>query len=350
MRKLATDIAYILRQLNPGRAIFLIDSTSWRKNITIVENEGYKGNREKDPRLNWTGIFKLLDEFREILTNNGFIVHKIESAEADDLMALWAHELLYGRKEHVILISGDEDITQLVLDNEYEPGKHAFSVVFNPFLQGKNATKKVHHPHNFIEWLDTEENIDIFNMSGDVDKEDFNRLRKDVKIKFGYVDAEYVSLYKILCGDDGDNVPAFYSWLKTTKKGKEAEERITDGKFEKILTRLELKTVEMLNNKSKLDQLEGILTEMSGHVPRFDITDRYWRQRKLVHLDTKIFPENIIKKFNQEKDAYIMKPRTYSGSISMQEMLVGTKYVTEKKEGKEASIFADTDSIIKALF
>jgi hypothetical protein len=47
MRKVATDISSIIRQINPSRVVFALDSKSWRKNIPIDENEGYKGNRTK---------------------------------------------------------------------------------------------------------------------------------------------------------------------------------------------------------------------------------------------------------------------------------------------------------------
>ena len=39
VRKIAMDIAFIVRQINPSRIIFCIDDHSWRKDIKIDENE-----------------------------------------------------------------------------------------------------------------------------------------------------------------------------------------------------------------------------------------------------------------------------------------------------------------------
>ena len=56
IRKLAIDVSYIIRQTNPSRVLFALDSKSWRKNITIEENEGYKAHREKSKFINWDNV------------------------------------------------------------------------------------------------------------------------------------------------------------------------------------------------------------------------------------------------------------------------------------------------------
>jgi len=59
MRKVAMDVSAIIRSANPSRVIFAQDSKSWRKQIKIDENEGYKGNRKKNEFINWNKIYKL---------------------------------------------------------------------------------------------------------------------------------------------------------------------------------------------------------------------------------------------------------------------------------------------------
>ena len=39
MRKVATDVSQVIRTINPSRVIFALDSKSWRKDISIDENE-----------------------------------------------------------------------------------------------------------------------------------------------------------------------------------------------------------------------------------------------------------------------------------------------------------------------
>ena len=89
IRKVSTDVTYILRTLTPNRVIFTYDNKSWRKSINIEENEGYKGNRKQSEFMNWTNIYNAIDTFSGLMDSNGFINSKVDKAEADDLMALW---------------------------------------------------------------------------------------------------------------------------------------------------------------------------------------------------------------------------------------------------------------------
>jgi len=196
MRKVATDVTSIIRTINPSRVIFALDSKSWRKGISIDENEGYKGHRKKSEVINWDNIYKIMAELAEILKTNGFIVSQIDNAEADDLMALWRDQLLYSENQHVILVSADEDVRQLV--DSTSSNKKAFSVVYNPFTMGKNSTKRLFVPEGFKNWLNDDEDIgDIFNRSIDVDKEDFKRILNE-KVNLEEISGKEIALRKIL--------------------------------------------------------------------------------------------------------------------------------------------------------
>ena len=52
-----------------------------------------------------------------------------------------------------------------------------------------------------------------------IDKEDFKKIINGEKTKMEYVEGRMIALRKIFCGDDGDNIPAFYTWIND--KGKE---------------------------------------------------------------------------------------------------------------------------------
>ena len=77
MRKIAMDITFLIRLINPSRVILAKDDKSWRKGIDIEENEGYKGTRKSAEHINWDNIFRIMDEFLEIAEQNGFIVTHI---------------------------------------------------------------------------------------------------------------------------------------------------------------------------------------------------------------------------------------------------------------------------------
>jgi len=353
MRKVATDVSSVIRQINPSRVIFALDSRSWRKDIPIDENEGYKGNRKKSEHINWDNIYKIMNDFSEIMKDKGFIVSQIENSEADDLMALWAKELVQNHNQHAILISADEDVRQLVDSN----GKN-FSVVYNPFTMGRNATKKLFVPSKFQEWMNEMDEGSIFDRSIDVDKEDFERLIQD-KTKVEYTNGDEIALRKMFCGDDGDNVPAIYSWIHKNKDGdvmldKNGEPkvaRITPSKFEKIVDFIGAKNYKDL--KDKADVIYDQIVEISGEHPPFKMEDRLERQSKLVVLDGDLFPPQIVTDFNKSISEELGKAQVHPQSWNMLTMLEGTRYVSPdgKSSRDESSIFKEVDRIAnKELF
>ena len=347
MRKVATDVSQVIRQVNPSRILFALDSKSWRKEISIDENDGYKAQRTKSEHVNWDNVFKIMKEFSDILETNGFIVSRFERAEADDLMALWRNEFLFEQGQHVIIVSADEDVRQLVNTFNFGVNKVALCTVFNPFTQGKNSIKKLFVPKEFFEWIKDDNNGDIFDRSIDVDKEDFQRISNDPKVKVEEIDGEEIAMRKIFCGDDGDNVPAIYTWLND--KGKEV--RITDSKYRKIVDYIGAKEVkDLLNNK---DQIYDQLVNISGHKPPFKINDRLQRQMKLVLLlNPDLFPIEIVSAFKNKVAEELSKPQIHPQNWNMISILEGTRYVTvggkyKSNTGKEASIFGDTDKMIE---
>jgi hypothetical protein len=345
MRKVATDVSSVIRKINPFRVIFALDSRSWRKDISIDENEGYKGHRKKSEHINWNNIYKIMNDFAEIMKNNGFIVSQIDNAEADDLMALWKDEILLNQKQHVILISADEDVRQLIQKNE-----KSYSVVYNPFTMGKNSTKKLFVPTGFKSWIDDLDDIgDIFNRSIDVDKEDFKRIIAD-RVVVEEVNGNEIALKKIFCGDDGDNVPSIFSWINDNGK----TVRITDSKYKKIVDYIGATKVDDLFEETKIESIEDQIKERSGE-PRFPfkMKDRLDRQAKLVVLDQSLFPEQIVDDFKKDISQDMAVPHVHPQEWNMQSMLEGTKYldVNYRSAKNEASIFNQIDRISnKELF
>jgi len=363
VRKIAMDVSFITRLVNPSRVILALDAKSWRKDIKIEENEGYKSGRVKSKAVNWDNVYKALDDFTSIMETQGMIVTRIENAEGDDIMALWADELLYKQEQHVIIVSGDEDVRQLVQTYPSTSGKNVYSTVFNPFMQGKNATRKLYIPKYFEEWINTTDVADIFNMKGsiDVDKEDFKKIITTEKCKMEYTDGRMIALRKIFCGDDGDNVPAFFSWLirdvdgtvLKDKNGENRKDRITNGKFEKIYESLlktpneEITYYEVCERQS---QLKELIEKITKQTPPFKIQDRLNRQLKLVVLSPHLFPEQIRNDFEELKEKQLARPRINYSASNMYNLLEGSKYVNVRK-GNESTIFSEIDKTIgKSLF
>jgi 5'-3' exonuclease len=357
MRKITMDVAFIVRLANPSRVIFAFDSKSWRKQIQIEENEGYKGQRKQAAHINWDNVYAALAEFSEIMKNNGLIVSKIDGAEADDIIALWASELQFKQNQHVIIVTGDEDMRQLVKFYPYDKDgasgalghKWAFTTVFNPFSKPK-VGRILYVPDYFINWLNAEEQIDIWNMSTatDIDKVDFRRIRDTEKVSVEQIDGTMIAMRKVFCGDDGDNVPSLFTWLTKDKDGNDKENRITPSKFEKIYEMIKLnpdeKQIDHINLMERTDLILKAIKEVTKQTPPFKIEDRLMRQIKLIILDPYIFPEKIVEEFNNIVKAQIEKPRANYSSINMQELLNGTRYVSKSK-GTVASIFKEIDKV-----
>jgi len=364
MRKLCMDFAFLIRLINPGRVIIAVDDKSWRKNISIEENEGYKGHRKQNEYINWDGVFKLYDEFLEVCENNGMIVTKIDNAEGDDVITLWRDELLFNQKQHVISVSGDEDIRQLVGSYLNEKNEKIFSTVFNPFMQGKNAARKLYVPPKYFnEWLNEAGISDIWNMNAsiDVDKGDFRRIKDNDKVRVEEVNGTHIAMKKVFCGDDGDNIPSIYTWMSKTAKGDDKEVRITNAKFEKIYESLQNSPGELVDHwdlmeKNNIKKIKQGIRKIAKHDLPFKIEERLKRQIKLVVLDKTLFPNKIVETFNELKEELLIKPRPIIGNINMNTMLQETRYVKQSvggtNKGSESSIFKEIDKLTnnKQLF
>jgi len=359
MRKVAMDTSFIIRGMNPARVIFTVDSKSWRKQIHIEENDGYKASREeKKVKLNWNNVYSVMDEFLSLANDYGFLVSKIDTAEADDIMALWSHVFAFDRNEHIISVSGDEDIRQLVFFNE-EASTPAYATVFNPFLQGKNASRKLFIPAGFNNWVNKDdEEVSIWNMSASInpDKESFKRILTMDKTKFEEVDGRMIRLRKIFCGDDGDEIPSIFTWIipGVDKNGDPKTARFTESKFDKLYEDLQstaVRPLDYFNILEKKEKVLELLIKYTKQTPSFDIGTRLNRQIKLVALDPFVFPDSIKEKFEAEKDILLAKPRIDVASITMHNLLQGTRYVSSsyggksKTTGSEASIFGHLDRI-----
>ena len=339
MRKMAMDVAFLTRIINPSRIFFAQDSTSWRKDINIDENEGYKGQRKYSSTINWDKVYKALDEFTQLMENNGLIITKIPKAEADDIIAMWSHELAGNQHQHVIIVTGDEDMRQLVKDYEYEDIR-SFVTVFNPFMQGKNSSRKLFVCPKFEEWINAADVVDFMNMKGtiNVDKEDFNKIRGAEKTRMEVIDGPAIALRKIFCGDDGDNIPAIFSWMVKDKSGEDKVVRFTNSKFEKLIQFLSANGKYPTYNEliDKHEQIKLLVQELTKQAVPFDMKNRIIRQLKLVVLNENFFPQEIVNAFHDLKQDQLDKPRINYGNVNMRDLLEGTRYITEKKQSSEA--------------
>ena len=118
-----------------GEMILACDSGNvWRKQIFPNYKAGRKANREKSEH-DWAMIFDIISKVKnEIKTFLPYKVIEIETAEADDIIAVLTRRV----KEKILILSGDKDFIQLHNDNvrQYNP-------VLSKFV-GKGETPSIY--------------------------------------------------------------------------------------------------------------------------------------------------------------------------------------------------------------
>jgi len=318
MQKISVDMAFAIRQFgNPTRIIFTIDGKSWRNEVEIEENDGYKSGRSKDLKIDWDAFYKMMNEFATIIERKGFIVSRIDRAEGDDVMYFWA-QLFLAKKQNSIIVTGDKDLRQIVrLNNDN------YTVVFD----NNSQRRSICAAEGLQDWLKTEDEIDIFST------ETYMNTSKDLihnvskKIKIIEIDPHDFILQKALIGDDGDDVPPLFIW--PTKNGKKFN-RITPKRAEVILNHVRESIDEKLTIKNittYADKITEGIRKVSKvkEIDAESIESKLKRNIKLMYLHKSVIPNEIFKDFIvHAKENY--KKKLGAKSYSKHMLIEGTKY------------------------
>lgn len=347
VKKLAIDICYNIRLFKPNRAILVCDSpNAWRKDILPKDESGYKANRIKDDTKNWNNIWKIVKEFKDILKSKGIIISEIDRAEADDLAALWKYQLYTLKNESIVYISSDKDWRQLV---DYNNVHNNFCVIFNPCVNNKGR-KKLFLTDNCLNYINSSFNncntdpinaLFFDNTQYNIKESITNALSTDRKIDTEIIDGFDVLVHKIFEGDMSDNVPSYFNYYKTTKRGTNIV-GITPSQVKKLTENLNINSITDLVDaelyvKPELEKIIKMDISVDAH-------ERLNRQRILVELNHTLFPETIINNFNnifQELYEIIMPTNLYN--IKWTDVLANTRFLDINKDFKpqENKIFSD---------
>lgn len=351
-RKITTDISYILRMFCPDRIILACDAKHpWREDIyQDIPGMEYKGNRVKDETKNWNNIFNTINDLKNVYERKGFIVCEIEHAEADDIAALYKKTLYTEKKESIVFVSSDRDWCQLI---DYDANNNRFCLVYNPIISNKGK-KKLYVTSSCEDWINAPEITNIFFNNYSREKELVRNIMKDAKNEMEVISPEDVLTEKIVCGDDGDNVPGFYDFYS---KGRKV--RFTPLRMQKLFEAAGVTGLPGFKTKC----VDGSIKEYIGklfkkEINDMDTNDRLMRQRKLVELNPDLFPRQEVDTFNSKfaGDTDTLKGRLGNVSnIKMEDLLSGTDYISDNYERKprENSIFndlKDAEKFISPLF
>lgn len=335
--KFATDVCSIINIFKPNNVILLTDSQhAWRKDVLPGE-DGYKSNRQKQEGVNWDNIFKCSDDLKQLFKNAGCHVAEYEHSEADDMAAL-CKEVIFEKYHdyNLIIVSADADLRQLI---DFDPLTNQYCAVYNTIVKGKTGKRFLYITQEMQDWLDKEDQVDIFFSNVNESKQYIKDIvAQNVKIGIEIENPNEVLLHKIFCGDDGDCVPSFYSWIHNGKSV-----RITPAKERKIRETLGIKTIhDLIQAKDNLKPL--IESVAKKDVNDIDVNERLQRQRTLVELNSSLFPKDI----QSYKDTidYMIQSTSESVFTNMKaaNILKGSEYENSNKpKALTASVFKDME-------
>ena len=346
MYKFTTDVCSILNIFKPTNVIIATDSQhAWRKDVLPGDdlNPGYKSNRKKSESINWDNIFQCSDDLLNILSKNSMHVAKVEHCEADDIAAM-CKEIVFEKypNYNVIIVSADADIRQLI---DFNPITHQYCIVYNTTGKGKGSKRHIYVPESFETWYNTaDSNFDIFFENEDMSKTYIKQLlQANTIMELSVQNPNDVVLDKIFCGDDGDCVPSFYNWYKDGRKV-----RITPGKEKKVREIIGINTVQdLVDSEYKLKPVFEKVCKRD--INDIDFSERLMRQRVLVELNSKLFPD-YIQDYKESLDYMIGDiPSESFWNLKSQVLLKDTQYEGyDKKKAIEAEIFKGMDKYINS--
>ena len=335
--KFATDVCSIINIFKPNNVILLTDSQhAWRKDVLPGE-DGYKSNRQKQEGVNWDNIFKCSDDLKQLFKNAGCHVAEYEHSEADDMAAL-CKEVIFEKYHdyNLIIVSADADLRQLI---DFDPLTNQYCAVYNTIVKGKTGKRFLYITQEMQNWLDKEDQVDIFFSNVDESKQYIKDIiAQNVKIGIEIENPNEILLHKIFCGDDGDCVPSFYSWIHNGKSV-----RITPAKERKIRETLGIKTIaDLIQAKDNLKPL--IESVAKKEVNDININERLQRQRILVELNSSLFPKDI-QSYKDTIDYMVQTTgETIFANMKAANILKGSEYENSNKpKALTASVFKDME-------
>ena len=346
MRKLAIDLASEVRKMRGfiDKVVVAVDARSWRKDLFPTAE--YKGTRKADSSIDWNAVYGVYEEFQNILQKHGVVVHKIEGAEADDVLFGWS-TLLINRGRNSIIWTGDKDLIQLV---NYSKANDSYSLWYSPVQKSLYCFK------DFINVLDTSETTDtddlLFNLSTYSGvREEYKIAIKDWiqsnKVKLTEVNCDEFMFNKLLIGDKSDNIPSVVLWQKEMKGGKLRTYSITYKLADKIFQKYNKENsqfvIDQLFNKDEIEKLADVVYRVIGKSSIAQIKNNISQNMSLMMLHTKVIPDAIQNEIysSVESELKVLEGTDLSQLTNKEKILEGTGWLKVSQTPKQYDAFAN---------
>jgi len=346
MRKLAIDLASEVRKMRGfiDKVVVAVDARSWRKDLFPTAE--YKGTRKADSSIDWNAVYDVYEEFQNILQKHGVVVHKIEGAEADDVLFGWS-TLLINKGRNSIIWTGDKDLIQLV---NYSKANDSYALWYSPVQKSLYCFK------DFIDVLNTSEttNTDdlLFNLSTYSGvKEEYKQSIKDWiqtnKVKLTEVNCDEFMFNKLLIGDKSDNIPSVVLWQKEMKGGKLRTYSITDKLADKIFQQYNKENsqfvIDQLFNKDEIEKLADVVYRVIGKSSVAQIQSKISQNMSLMMLHTKVIPDAIQNEIYSsiEAELKVLEGTDLSQLTNKEKILEGTSWLKVSQTPKQYDAFVN---------
>ena len=346
MRKLAIDLASEVRKMRGfiDKVVVAVDARSWRKDLFPTAE--YKGTRKTDSQIDWEAVYNVYEEFQNILQSHGVVVHKIEGAEADDVLFGWS-TLLTNKGRNCIIWTGDRDLIQLV---NYSSANDSYALWYSP------TQKSLYGFKAFIEELNTSELADkydvLFNLSTYSGlKEEYKIALKEWivknKIKLTEVNCDEFMFKKILIGDKSDNIPSVVLWQKELKDGKLRTYSVTEKLAEKIFAQYTKEhdsfVIDQLFNQNEVETLADIVYRVVGKSSVNIIKNNISQNMALMMLHTKVIPDGIQNAIYKsvETELKLLEATDLAKLVNKEKILEGTDWLKINQAPKKYDAFSN---------
>lgn len=346
MRKLAIDLASEVRKMRGfiDKVVVAVDARSWRKDLFPTAE--YKGTRKADSSIDWNAVYDVYEEFQNILQKHGVVVHKIEGAEADDVLFGWS-TLLINKGRNSIIWTGDKDLIQLV---NYSKANDSYALWYSPVQKSLYCFK------DFIDVLNTSEttNTDdlLFNLSTYSGvREEYKLAIKDWiqsnKVKLTEVNCDEFMFNKLLIGDKSDNIPSVVLWQKEMKGGKLRTYSITDKLANKIFQQYNKENdqfvIDQLFNKDEIEKLADVVYRVIGKSSVAQIKNNISQNMSLMMLHTKVIPDAIQNEIysSVESELKVLEGTDLSQLTNKEKILEGTGWLKVSQTPKQYDAFSN---------
>lgn len=335
MRKLSIDFASELRKMAPfiDQVVVAVDAKSWRKDL--FPDAQYKGTRTQDDSINWKGVFDVYTQWQELLAKQGVVIHRINGAEADDVIFGWSTQL-NNEGKNCIVWTGDRDLIQLV---NYNTAMDAYTLWYY------NSKRKLITFDGFTDLLnndaqDTLTNEDLlFDMSstnamGDKLVDDIKSWSDKNNVQFESVNCDEFIFSKILQGDKSDNIKSVVNWTKTAKSGRIMNYSISEKISFKVLDQFTAENgefrIDMFFNQDYLDKIVDIIHKVVGKSTIEDIRTRFNQNLDLMLLHYNTIPEAIQNEIYKSIESDLDIKPNFKVLSKMESILEGTEWLEKK--------------------